>query len=233
MIIQLLAFIFYFTLTACSNVLPATLIANQFGGQGQLEEQAPPVTFHPNDKPANPASLIVQGQIFSTLKKGLRYIPQDAALFNAIIVGDRVHDIYNGGGDREAALNKLVPEGQAFLRDIKSKCLLNPAQKTESGRPKPGTSVNTSIKMSSSGTTCDYVIDKSIAKTVVYSNSDVDPNKGVYHWSENVSISMNEKRDVLTIFNDPQIFSNYHSPIASRVKLIISLRTWVLKSMRH
>lgn len=154
------------------------------------------VTFQPHEKPAHPASSALLQQIFGDLKTASSYIPEDAAYFNSVIVGDTVREIYYGSYDHQRALKKLSPEGRALVKLILSNCRLNPAQRNDSGKPQPGNTVKTSIHLSSEGRLCPYVIKKSVHKTRGISAIKGDPKAGTAYWTENLSMSIEEHRDV-------------------------------------
>ncbi|KYG63894.1 hypothetical protein AZI86_13840 [Bdellovibrio bacteriovorus] len=186
-------------LSACSNVLPGALLLNQNGnGEGRIFEE-PPVSFQPTEKPTRPVSPALLQQVFGNLKSASAYIPDDAAYFSSVIVGDTARDIYYGGYDQSRAMQKLTPEGRAFVKTLLKNCRLNPAKKTESGRAQPGGSVRMNLTLSSSGANCGYVLNKSVQKSRNFSNVSGDGKAS--RWSESVSTTIEDHREL----RDPDI----------------------------
>lgn len=181
-------------LSACSNVLPGALLLNQNeGGPGAIFEE-PPVTFSPQEKPARPVSSAVLQQVLVNLKQAGALIPDDAAYFSSIIVGETARDVFYG--DQSRALQKLTPEGRAFTKNLLRNCRLNPAKKTESGKAQPGSSVRINVALSSEGANCGYIVKKSVQKSRSISPMVADPKGNASRWSENVTTVLEDHREL-------------------------------------
>lgn len=183
-------------LSACSNVLPGALLLKQNdNGEGRIFEE-PPISFQPTEKPARPVSPALLQQVFSNLKSASAFIPDDAAYFSSIIVGETSREIYYGSHDQTRAMQKLTPEGRAFVKSLLRNCRLNPAKKIESGRAQPGGSVRMNLTLSSSGANCGYVLNKSVQKSRVFTAVSPDSQGSASRWSESVSTTIEDHREV-------------------------------------
>ncbi len=193
--LQVLTAVLCMVSLGCSNVLPGSLLlAGDKNNHGEKPE-APAISFHPYEVPANPAAVKFVQDLFLSLKLTHAYVPEDAAFMKAIIVGDKVRDIYRGSHDRTQALAKLKPEGYAFMNRLVQQCKLVPAARKDSGRPKPGVTVTTTLQMSVLG--CDYSMEKSLVKNVSYSQYSTNQAEGSYSWNESYAVTSNEQREVL------------------------------------
>lgn len=184
------------SLTACSNVLPGALLLNQSpgGGPGGFLEPEPQVTFQPNEKPKHPASPVLVQSLLGDLKSANSYLPEDAAYFTSVIVGDTVREVYSGSYDQLRALKKLAPEGRAFVKSLLSYCQLTPAKKTESGKNQPGNRVHTSLLLSAQGPSCGYVLKKSLQRTKAIST--VTGDTKIANWSATITSKTEDRREI-------------------------------------
>lgn len=193
----LLAILLGLSLAGCSNVLPAgALLLGEEKPNSPVPEPAAP-RFEPQEKPSHPAASEDIHKILKDLKQASTWIPEDPAFMRAIIVGDKVRDIFRGSQERNQALQKLTSEGLAFLARIARDCQLAPATRKDSGVARPGNTSKSVLSMSGQGAHCEYPFSKTLEKNVTASPGTQDPNTGVYRWTESVSLTYREQRDVL------------------------------------
>lgn len=184
---QILALGCLFVLAACSG-------GGSGGGNGGGGLN--PADFDLKAKPGNPAPSAYVNGAMATLKQSEQYIPEDAAFFSAIIDGEDVKYVYDGSAERNEAISKLHPVGTNFVNEIKANCQLNPARKTEQGQPKEGATVTKNLSLSSRGTNCGLLVEKSIENRTTYQSVKMNEREQTASIVALVSSTNKESREI-------------------------------------
>lgn len=153
--------------------------------------------FNPNEKPQNAAEKQYVDELVATLSKSEKLVPSDVVVFDSVLDGTTAKDVTNSD-ERKQALAKLSPEGQAFVKNVRAKCVVNNANVYQEGlesTPKVGSTIVQRGWMNTRGSGCPYIINEDNDSKITYTALNVTPTSA--NIAANLSATSNSLKEIL------------------------------------